>query len=453
MNVELPPPAPGLAKRHQNFGDVVALAHRAEAIEDMTYRRCEYALKRARPVLGISRAAHQLLLLLVDRLTAESWRRANYLVWPSNTTLADETGDSPRAVRGALSELERAGLITRWYTPANRRLSIPQREVSGGIDLAPLAARFLEIENEIIAIEQRRADMQWRATSRRQDIAGEEAKIFRLEQSPIKNPINTVTVKSVASPRNARADIHLEGPHQNNRDLPADPNCSPGGETGFCTVDDTEPTNLAEPPRAALRFAWELSPRLQSVVGLEEISEGTSGQIIGHLRRAVSTLLPQRNTVQSFNWLLEHHGWIAVDCLVAALEHPDPEISRSNWLGYFTKPKFHGKKLDFTPNLKKIADLRRMAAIREFEDDPKAPDSADLMPIWQALRTEVIASSSKAAWRNWYSQLRLVSIENGRLVAEVNSTFMRDQLRERDELRRVADRFGLIVDITLRKAN
>jgi hypothetical protein len=418
---ELPAPTPGLARRHNSFPAVAALADQAVAIEDMTYRRCEYTLKRARGLLELSRAAHAVLLLLLDRLTHESWARADYVVWPSNATLAEESGDTARSVRRCLSELEAAGLIARWYTPANRRMSKRGLgSIGGGIDLAPLAARFLGIEDEIAAMEQRRYDRRDAVFNRRQDISWKEDKAVLLEQSPKTSPDNTVTDKLEPTARFIDAGITIEALHKHHPSGSKDPDCSPGGETGFSREANLRVSSLAETARAEILAAYEASPTLRQHLPHQLVASGDLGAIFAAAERIVAAEFPERNTVTTWHWVTKH-GWMAFLALAVALDYPGLR-SRSGFLGWAATQK--PGQLDLRWNIGRMSPAAKPDTDTPAPENPQQP--ADLPAPWAEIREALARRLPAATLASWIDKLRFERVEGDQLILTAPSRMVRD---------------------------
>lgn len=439
----------GTARRHDGYVAVMALAELATPIEDMTYRRAEYVLKRARSFLAVSRAAHQMLLLLIDNLTAESWGKADYLVWPSNATLAEDSGDGERSVRASLSELERNGLILRHYTRANRRMTLRGR-ADGGIDLAPLAARFEEIEAAVTAREKSRTDRRNLAWSRRQDIAREEVETFHLEQSSKNLTVDSVTdqVEPPARSRSARPAAKRpvasttsqtaasKFPVSQNRSIRLE-----RGRVGFSGSKSPLPSTV-EGARERILAAYELSPRLCRLAPLEDLQKASLDEIYGILAAAVRHFMPARNTDQTWQWLIHQHGHaMAAEILVSALESGAAEPSA--WLGSFAA-KVH---VDMSSNLRRLRSRQLAGVVPATVPDP-ATAATDATPQWAAILAQLTIVLGRATVTSWLKDLHYRGIEAGTLRLEARSAFIRDRVltQFRDEIERAAKVARLRID-------
>jgi DNA-binding transcriptional ArsR family regulator len=397
----------------------MALGEQAAAIEDMTYRRAEYTLKRARMLLGVSRQAHQILLLLLDHLTADSWRQGRYLVWPSNGTLSEDSGDAPRSVRAALAELERAGLVIRHYTPANRRMTLRGRD-GGGIDLAPLAARFTEIEAAVARREDDRQERREAAWDRRQDIAWEEVETCHLEQSPINYPVLSVTGEGDPTGRNADRSQH-EAWTPSIETSKTDERCSRGREGTISTEGQSEPTSLGETARARILAAIRLSPRLCQLAPLGEIERASEAAFDGILANAVMTIFPERNTDLTWKWLVQHNGRAtAAEILVAAVE--DPIVKEpSRWLGGFARPQ--KRPVDVSANLRRIRSLR---AFEKSNDAP--PPTFDVPAPWSRILARLSRHLDSHVIKAWLLPLSFAGVEGDVITLIASSAFKRDYI-------------------------
>ena len=115
--------------------------HAARNAGPTNKQRMDEAVRWARETGLISRPISCTLSTLVGFLPWKQAAAGQFLVFPSNATLSDVLGISPRSVQRHLDALEAAGLIIREYREGRNGL------VRKGISLAPFAAQIETLFN------------------------------------------------------------------------------------------------------------------------------------------------------------------------------------------------------------------------------------------------------------------------------------------------------------------
>jgi hypothetical protein len=155
---------------------------------------------------ALSPAAVHLLALLCEHVYGDDrWKRGKLLVKPGNARLAVMLGVTERAVRRLLTLLEDNHWIIRRYNAANRRAH------QAGIDLAPVAARLLDLREAVTFAEEELRETRRRAEELvvvddggRTDESSQGDKSFRLE-SHTGNPKLKASVQAGDSDRDLLA--------------------------------------------------------------------------------------------------------------------------------------------------------------------------------------------------------------------------------------------------------
>jgi len=451
---QAPPSRPGFARRAENYPDIVAQAQTFTGLEGVTAGLIYRILIDGFPHLRVSRTAFHLLLNLVGHLTAEDWAKGSAIVWPSNERLADQCDVTVRQVQRALGELEHAGLVIRAYTHRHSRMTRNKRNgAEGGIDLAPLGSKLPALSSAVQVKKAEIADRRERRHRRVHDVSymsdnscPDEISDTH-EQSHLKQSINTVRAAAKASDqsdasRRNTAGISVEGSNQKRYSGATTEIRSSDDETGFSTRAKRQPTILAETPKIAILRAYRLSPTLQEVVAEGEILEASLDDLMAIFRRAVASLMPQRNTTMTWDWMVKYHGWRAAIAFIVALEEPGVS-NRSGYFGYFLKPDLP-KPLNFSSNFKRIAAARR-EVVNAHPADANRPGRVETASppvdgLWGAVVARLSQTVAAASVTAWILPLTFLENENGVLRLSARSMFAKDWIdREfRDGILRAA---------------
>ncbi|OSQ35136.1 hypothetical protein TMES_21710 [Thalassospira mesophila] len=159
---------PGLARRTESYGDLLALCDGFTGCNDVTTASVVGLVSRAISCLSpcLTDLSVRVLILLIEHVyDVRAWRSGRLMVWPGNRRLAELTGKNERSIRRALALLEANHWIVRRYSASNRR-----SDGNAGIDLRPVAARLHELHQAAEFIEQKIESAREQAKAERDDL-------------------------------------------------------------------------------------------------------------------------------------------------------------------------------------------------------------------------------------------------------------------------------------------
>ncbi|MEQ5777599.1 hypothetical protein J4E05_18890 [Thalassospira sp. NFXS8] len=164
-----PKSVPGLARRTESYGDLLALCDGFTGCNDVTSASVVGLVSRGISCLSpcLTDLSVRVLILLIEHIyDVRAWRSGRLTVWPGNRRLAELTGKNERSIRRALSLLEANHWIVRRYSATNRR-----SDGNAGIDLRPLAARLHDLRQAAAFLEQKIVAAREEAKAERDDLA------------------------------------------------------------------------------------------------------------------------------------------------------------------------------------------------------------------------------------------------------------------------------------------
>jgi len=353
------PVVAGRARRYEGFEATIALAEQCGGCP-LTKFELQAAVRYC-PEL--SRTEAVLLGEYIDVIDHDRIATGEAFGYIAMDLLAARTGLNPRTIRSARAALERKKLALRHYTNANH--PAPYH----GFDLRP----FLAQAPALLAARDAAVDAAYGNRERNGAIyqesfdTGGEAISRRHIQSPSyysgKSVRNTESALSADTVEQRRTDSSGNKSSNVNTEI-----CSPRGASGdFGSSSSTE--DRAETVRVALTEAHRYSATLASCISQPEIDQLDLAALYGAIETTLPRLLPERNTVETWQWAVRRHGWRAIVMLAVSLDDPSVRDPYRFFGGLATG------KIDvrdrFQSNFQRMARVREAAMIAD--DAAKRP--------------------------------------------------------------------------------
>ncbi len=352
-------PARGRARRYEGFEATIALAEQCSGCA-LTKFELQAAVRYC-PEL--SRTEAVLLGEYIDVIDYERIAGGEAFGYIAMDLLAARTGLNPRTIRSARAALERKKLALRHYTNANH--PAPYH----GFDLRP----FLAQAPVLLAARDAAVDAAYGNRDRNGAIyqesfdAGGEALSRRHIQSPSYHSGKSVhdTESALSADKIGKRRVSLSGSESTSVNTEI---CSPGGASGdFGSSSPRE--DRAETVRAALTEAHRHSTTLASCISQPQIDKLDLTALYGAIETALPQLLPERNTVETWQWAVRRHGWRAIVMLAVSLDDPSVRDPYRFFGGLATG------KIDvrdrFNSNFQRMARVREAATLAD--DAAKRP--------------------------------------------------------------------------------
>lgn len=440
---------PGYAKRPANFAEIKGRAVRYRPAP-VTKDRIIRAISFGTPHLPLHEKAF--LCTLASFLSREQIDTGHAFVYASNLALRTILGVDESTIRRLKRRAEHTGYIIRNFTNANHP------HYGRAIDLRPLLAQLPEMERvaagafaEVRRLKDMLAES---ATFDREEIPAPPGISARHIQSETECPDNTVPsapngALKADAPRShttgqatpaekmaaSRTQFHerrdklaADTARTTHTSQPTDPasqeNCSPSEQAGWPALQPP-PVFLAETARNTLRAAYQLCPRLQPYLDEGDIDALAIDRLIAGAGKAITHLMPDRQTDHTWRWAVRNHGWRAIPMLVAALE----DTTVRDRYRYFGALATNATTPDLSANLRKIRFQKAKAGAAPVTlGKIKPPIGADA-PAWSTIKRQLAMQLTKGAMDSWIAQLAFHGIENRALHLSSPSSFALEYVR------------------------
>ncbi|WP_114090804.1 helix-turn-helix domain-containing protein [Thalassospira profundimaris] len=299
-----PKSVPGLARRTESYGDLLALCDGFTGCNDVTTASVVGLVSRAISCLSpcLTDLSVRVLILLIEHVyEVRAWRSGRLMVWPGNRRLAELTGKNERSIRRALCLLEANHWIVRRYSASNRR-----SDGNAGIDLRPIAARLHELHQAAEFIEQKI------------ESAREQAKAERDDLTMVKQSDDGAIESGV---------VDISVPLKSYKINPGSTNLVQSGASQATPGQRSCPTISGLDVDGEILFLMvQASPTLQKQLTAAELcdlvgpapSAASIQSVVAAVRWTLSNQIKLRPSVWQF--ALAKHGWAALAAVMVAVD-------------------------------------------------------------------------------------------------------------------------------------